>query len=329
MTVKKSAQTVDQSSTVNVHFPADAVPILEAVSPVIEAYQMQASLRAVVAETQLDEFKANFDIFDADKDGYITVSDLGSVFQRLGQNLNYDRLKQMVNELDVDGSGTINFSEFLSLVTRKDDTIPRIPNLQDGTLLPRLVDFSKYTISEGAEVRHALIDTLFQQHSAVRFFDFVAQDMGMGTVQSSASCGGRVAPNARIRTFRAGETHVMEDPVEEDSIAHSTLTSDTPTSFIYTENGTSWTLTQALLTSAEYDTWKSLSGDTHLNRGYVIGYAFSDHDHSISKKGVLYYQEDVDLFVPVGNDTHHETQILELCADGASYTKKTARKQDQ
>ncbi|KAK3285076.1 hypothetical protein CYMTET_7304 [Cymbomonas tetramitiformis] len=44
MTVKKSAQTVDQSSTVNVHFPAEADPILRTVGPVIQFSQMQASL---------------------------------------------------------------------------------------------------------------------------------------------------------------------------------------------------------------------------------------------------------------------------------------------
>ena len=51
--------------------------------------------------------------------GTITTKELGTVMRSLGQNPTEAELHDMINEVDADGNGTIDFAEFLSLMSRK------------------------------------------------------------------------------------------------------------------------------------------------------------------------------------------------------------------
>ena len=70
-------------------------------------------------EEKVNEFKEAFEIFDKNKDGYITTKELGDIMKNLGQNPSEAELQDMINEVDIDGNGTINFKEFLGLMARK------------------------------------------------------------------------------------------------------------------------------------------------------------------------------------------------------------------
>ena len=87
-----------------------------------------------MTEEQIAEFKEAFSLFDKDGDGTITTKELGTVMRSLGQNpteaelqvkiaLNAEPvnrwLKDMINEVDADGNGTIDFPEFLTMMARK------------------------------------------------------------------------------------------------------------------------------------------------------------------------------------------------------------------
>lgn len=60
-----------------------------------------------------------FLLFDKDGDGSITTTELGTVMRSLGQDPTESDLRQMISEVDADGSGTIDFAEFLTLMARK------------------------------------------------------------------------------------------------------------------------------------------------------------------------------------------------------------------
>ncbi|NXO20178.1 CALMS protein, partial [Cisticola juncidis] len=72
-----------------------------------------------LSEEKIAEFKEAFSLFDRDGDGCISSGELGTVMRSLGQNPTEAELQAMVGELDADGSGTIDFPEFLSLMARK------------------------------------------------------------------------------------------------------------------------------------------------------------------------------------------------------------------
>merc|ERR1711935_1285960 len=69
-------------------------------------------------EEQVSEFKEAFSLFDKDGDGTITTEELGTVMKSLGQNPTSEDLQDMINEVDADKDGTIDFEEFLCMMTK-------------------------------------------------------------------------------------------------------------------------------------------------------------------------------------------------------------------
>ncbi|XP_029409979.1 calmodulin-like [Nannospalax galili] len=72
-----------------------------------------------LTEEQIEEFKVAFSIFDKDGDGTITTKELGIVLKSLGQNPTEAELQDMIDEVDADGKGTIDFPEFLTMMARE------------------------------------------------------------------------------------------------------------------------------------------------------------------------------------------------------------------
>jgi len=68
---------------------------------------------------ELATFKEAFTVFDKNQDGTITTKELSTVMRSLGQNPTDAEVQDMINEVDVDGSGAIEFPEFCVMMVKK------------------------------------------------------------------------------------------------------------------------------------------------------------------------------------------------------------------
>ncbi|WCJ43880.1 Calmodulin [Euphorbia peplus] len=73
----------------------------------------------VLTDEQIIEFQEAFCLLDKDGDGRITFEELGTAIKSLEQNPTEEELQWMINEVDIDANGTIEFGEFLNLMARK------------------------------------------------------------------------------------------------------------------------------------------------------------------------------------------------------------------
>ncbi|KAI3803018.1 hypothetical protein L1987_31166 [Smallanthus sonchifolius] len=72
------------------------------------------------------DLKHAFDVFDGDKNGVISVEELGLVLDSLGfkEGKKLEDCKKMINKVDIDGDGMINFNEFKNMMKNGVNLIP-------------------------------------------------------------------------------------------------------------------------------------------------------------------------------------------------------------
>ena len=109
-----------------------------------------------VTEEQLAELQEAFSLFDRSGDGTIASSDLGRVLRSLAQNPTETELRDMINEVDVDGSGTIDFLDFVILSSRG----WRRAEHEDHDIIDmfRLFDRDGSGFISAAELRHVMVN---------------------------------------------------------------------------------------------------------------------------------------------------------------------------
>ncbi|CAH1154112.1 unnamed protein product [Phaedon cochleariae] len=73
------------------------------------------------AEAMQQELKEAFRLYDKEGNGYITTGTLKEILKELDDNITGDELDAMINEIDADGSGTVDFDEFMEVMTGGDD----------------------------------------------------------------------------------------------------------------------------------------------------------------------------------------------------------------
>merc|ERR1712137_855908 len=75
--------------------------------------------RPGLSSDEVAEMKEAFDLFDNDGSGAISVNELTSAMKSLGFDVKHAVVYNMVSDLDSDGSGEIEFDEFLEVMTAK------------------------------------------------------------------------------------------------------------------------------------------------------------------------------------------------------------------
>merc|ERR1711936_450463 len=63
------------------------------------------------------ELKEAFRIYDKDQQGYITTDTLKEILREIDNKLSEEDLDGIIEEVDEDGSGTLDFDEFMEMMT--------------------------------------------------------------------------------------------------------------------------------------------------------------------------------------------------------------------
>ncbi|TRM65091.1 hypothetical protein BD626DRAFT_490877 [Schizophyllum amplum] len=85
-------------------------------SPAAPRADAETPMDGPLSKDQLLELKDAFASFDRDGNGMITVDELRSVMNSLNRRPTDEQLMAMIDKVDVDGDGRVNFREFLMLM---------------------------------------------------------------------------------------------------------------------------------------------------------------------------------------------------------------------
>ena len=90
-----------------------------------------------------------------DGDGEITTYELGVVMRSLGQNPTEAELQDMINEVDADGNGTVDFPEFLTMMAGKKRDTDDEEEIREAF---KVFDKDGNGYISAAELRHVMIN---------------------------------------------------------------------------------------------------------------------------------------------------------------------------
>ena len=109
-----------------------------------------------MADKKEAEYKDVFELFDRDAEGTIKTSDVGTVLRALGRNPSEAELQTLIREIDSEGNGKIDFSDFLTIIKldkgRKTD---KEEEVQDAF---KVFDKDGSGEIQTAELRHVLMN---------------------------------------------------------------------------------------------------------------------------------------------------------------------------
>ncbi|KAK6633811.1 hypothetical protein RUM43_001402 [Polyplax serrata] len=108
-----------------------------------------------LTEEQIAEFREAFNLFDKDGDGNITTKELGTCMRSLGQNPTEAEISDLICEVDVQGTGLIDFSSFVLIMAKKVKDVDNEEELREAF---RIFDKEGNGFITAAELRHIMMN---------------------------------------------------------------------------------------------------------------------------------------------------------------------------
>lgn len=106
-----------------------------------------------LTEQQISAYKEAFSLFDKDCDGYISSKELGTVLRSLGHTPSESDVADIINEVDTDNDGSVDFSEFLAMMARRMKDTDTEEEVREAF---RVFDRNGNGFISSAELRHVL-----------------------------------------------------------------------------------------------------------------------------------------------------------------------------
>ena len=115
---------------------------------------MEQSSDSILTEERIIEFNEAFEIFDKNKDGLISFTELIEIMKYLGQTIRDDEITKIQEEIDIEGKNRIDFKDFLSYMIRKLTDTNQEPDLYEGF---KIFDRDKNGLIDSHELFEVLI----------------------------------------------------------------------------------------------------------------------------------------------------------------------------
>jgi len=112
-------------------------------------------LPVLFSKEQLEDFKEVFNLFDKDRDGRLSVDEVSKVFKTLGVAAGDDSVKRMIERVDANKSGAVEFGEFVIVMQHQ----PKTPR-EDARLLAA---FKIYDINNDGYITKQELQTVMEQ----------------------------------------------------------------------------------------------------------------------------------------------------------------------
>jgi len=80
---------------------------------------------AEIDESQMEEYKRFFNMFDRQKQGMIMATQVGSIMHAMQQDFDEKTLRKLIQKFDSDNSGKLEFNEFCALVYTVANTVDK------------------------------------------------------------------------------------------------------------------------------------------------------------------------------------------------------------
>ncbi|OCT98130.1 calcium-binding protein 7 isoform X2 [Xenopus laevis] len=137
-------------------------------------------------EDEIEEIREAFKVFDRDGNGFISKQELGTAMRSLGYMPNEVELEVIIQRLDMDGDGQVDFEEFVTLLGPK-ITTSGIPDKFHGADFDSVFwkcDMQSLSVEE---LKRLLYDT-FCDHLSMRDIENIILTEEAGNLGTRGDC---------------------------------------------------------------------------------------------------------------------------------------------
>jgi Ca2+-binding EF-hand superfamily protein len=98
---------------------------------VVKTKEVEKKVLSIPPE-QLDQYQEAFKMFDTNNTGEIGVEQIRKALKKFGQDLTRKEVEDMIRDLDQDGSGSLTFEEFVTLMIKQ--TVEEVVSIEDEVI---------------------------------------------------------------------------------------------------------------------------------------------------------------------------------------------------